>query len=328
MKQKQFLLPGLLLALGIIFLCSLLWGSVSLTLKELASAIADPDSKEGMILFGLRLPRSIAGILAGMGLAASGSVIQTVFQNSLASPNIIGVNAGSSFFVILAGAFLPARYLALPIAAFAGAFFAAGAIFLLGKWAGFSKTSLVLSGMAMNSLFSSATDLLCTLDDRFVMNSKVFRMGSLNGVNTDVMLVGGICIFLALAAVMLLSNELEVLSFGEETAISLGLPVAKYRVIFLSLAAVLAGSVICFAGPIGFVGLMVPHLVKLLRIRETRTQILVSALLGAVLVSVCDLLARLVLRPHEIPVGILLSFLGVPFFLWLLTSRKRGINHA
>lgn len=322
--RKKFYRALLLLTalLTMTLILSILLGAVSFSISDFTKVLAEPDSKQAYIIKSIRLPRTLAALFAGMGLAVSGAIIQTVFQNPLASPNIIGVNAGASFFVIVCGAFFPASIYLLPISAFCGAFFTAVFIFLLGKKTGFSKTSLVLAGLAINSLFNSGTDFICNLNDNFIISNKAFRMGSLSNVNQQVLLVASIGILFAILAILLFSNELEVMSLGYETATALGLSVTKYRVFFLLLAAILAGCAISFAGPISFVGLIIPHIVKLLHIHKTRWYLILSALMGALLVSICDLLARLIFRPHEIPVGIILSFIGVPFFLWLLMKRK------
>lgn len=328
-KNKEnritLILPILLLA---VLALAVLLGSVNLSFADFVEAVKNTNPLKHSILFSIRIPRVLGGAAAGIGLAVSGAIIQTVFNNSLASPNIIGVNAGASFFVVLAGAFLPLGIFSLPVSAFLGAFFSVMFIFLFGKKTGFSKTSLILLGLAVNSLFTSATDFLCNLNDSFIVANKSFRMGSLNGINTNVMLVSAVLILISVILALFLHNELEVLSLGEESASVLGLNVKKYRIVFLTLSAILAGSAISFSGPIGFVGLIVPHIVRLSGVRSTRKYIFCCAVSGAALVVICDLIGRTLFSPHEMPVGIILSVLGVPFFIWLLVRGKGRAKNA
>lgn len=322
-QHKKLLFFVVILALFISIICSILFGAVSLSISDFMTAILDNISKQHTIIFNIRIPRTLGAIIAGIGFAVSGAIIQMVFHNPLASPNIIGVNSGASFAVILASIFFPSTYYMLPISAFCGALFTALLIFTIGKNTGLSKTSLVLSGLAINSLFTSATDLICNLNDSFIVSNKNFRMGSLATIDANVLRLASLLILISFLLILLLHNELEMLSLGYETATTLGLPVAKFRLVFLILAALLAGAAISFAGPIGFVGLIVPHIVRLLGLSETKEYLIASALMGALLICICDLVGRMLFRPHELPVGIILSLLGVPFFLWLLIRRRK-----
>ncbi len=276
----------------------------------------------------LRLPRLAAGLLAGAGLAVAGTIIQTVFDNPLASPNLIGVNAGAGFSVVVCSMLFPTAYFLLPGAAFAGALSAMLFIYFLGSRARFSKLALILAGIAVNSLVNSATDFIYSVRDDAMLGSKLFRTGSLSAVDERVLAPAGLVILVAMVLAYLFRNELEVLSVGEETATSLGLRLKSYRFLFLILASVLAGASVSFAGLIGFMGLVVPHVARLLVGGEMRYLLPVSALTGALLLVSCDAASRLVFAPYEVPVGIVISLLGVPFFLWLLLRRKRSWQNA
>ena len=254
-------------------------------------------------------------------------MIQTILNNPLAGPNIIGVNAGSGFAVVLCGFLFPTAYAVLPLAAFIGAFATVLFVYYLGKKTGSSKITLVLAGVAINSLLNGASDVVYTVSESSLAASSAFKIGGLQGVTPQVLKYAGAVVFFSLVLVLLLHNELEIFSLGEEQACTLGLSVSFYRFLFLALAAALAGAAVSFAGLLGFIGLIVPHIARLLVGGECKYVLLASALLGAAMLTACDYIARTWFAPYELPVGILLSLLGAPFFLWLL-CRKKGGNHA
>ena len=285
-------------------------------------------SKGGRILLYVRIPRVAGAVVAGAALSVAGAVIQMVLNNPLAGPNIIGVNAGSGFFVVLCGFLLPDVYGILPLAAFLGAFMTVVLVYYLGRKTGSSKITLVLAGVAINSLLNSASDVIYTIHEESLITSNMFKIGGLNGINSSVLLYASIVALAAFLILLFLSNELEVFSLGEDKAKTLGMPVSFYRFLFLALAAAMAGAAVSFAGLLGFVGLIVPHMARIFVGEECRYFIPASALTGALLLLVCDYIARTWFAPYELPVGILLSFVGGPFFLYMLFGRKRGNRNA
>lgn len=322
-NKKKFIGILILLFLAVLLL-NVGIGAVSISLPQMAEILfRGQQSAEQRILLYVRIPRSMAAALAGMGLAVSGAVIQTVLGNSLASPNIIGVNAGAGFAVVLCGVLFPGVYGMLPLAAFVGAFTTVVFVYLLAKYTGSSKITLVLAGVAINSLLNAATDTVYTFDPDSLVRSNGFRIGGLSGVNTSVLIPAGIAIVIAVVIAASLHNEMEVLSLGDAAAKTLGLPITFYRFLFLALAAVLAGASVSFAGLLGFVGLMVPHIARMMIGDECKYFIAASALLGGIMVMACDLMARTLFAPYELPVGIVLSFIGAPFFIWLLIHQRR-----
>lgn len=319
-----------LLLLCLLLLCcalvlSLLMGSVRLSPGELLQAANNDSARR--ILIHVRLPRTLAAALAGMALAASGAIIQTVMGNPLAGPNLIGVNAGAGLAAVLCAAFLPALPGAMTTGAFLGALAALLLIFAVAKATGASRTTLILSGIAVSSILSAGIDAVVTLVPDALMGISAFRIGSLQSAAINTLLLPGFYIFLALILSFSLCNEMDVLALGEETARSLGMHTGKYRFLLLLAAAMLAGSAVSFCGLLGFVGLIIPHAARFLAGSESRKLMSISALLGGAFVLFCDILARVLFAPYEIPVGIVMSFLGGPFFLWLLIRRKGGRSH-
>lgn len=332
MKTKYRYRKILLLLFGLLLLMTmiaLLYGAVEVSLQDFLHLFDGKElSAEGRIIRYVRVPRVFGAIVAGMGLALSGALIQTILNNPLAGPNIIGVNSGAGFAVVLCTAFFPKAYAAMPLAAFCGAFATVFFVYYLGKKTGASRLTIVLAGVAVNSLLNGATDAIYTLCDFSVASGNSFKIGGLSGINTEVLKWAAAAIFISFVIVLLLHNELEVFSLGEETAHSLGLNVSVYRFVFLMLAAVLSGAAVSFAGLLGFVGLIVPHIARILVGEECKHFLLASAILGALFLLACDFVGRTFFAPYELPVGIILSFVGAPFFIWLLLKRRRGKSYA
>lgn len=304
----------LLISVGLGLFC----GAASVTGEDILFLFRGEINRTGRILLYVRIPRVAGAVIAGMGLAASGAVIQVILNNPLAGPNIIGVNSGAGFAVVLSSAVFPTSYMLLPFASFAGAFLTVLLVYYIGKKTGASKITLVLAGVAVNSFLNGATDAVYTFSEESLLASNAFKIGGLAGIHLNVLKISGIIVVVVVVLLLLFHNELEVFGLGEETAHTLGLPVGVYRFFFLLLAAVAAGAAVSFAGLLGFIGLLVPHMARRITGGESREYLLVSVFLGALLLTLCDTAARTMFAPYEIPVGILLSLLGAPFFLWLL----------
>lgn len=306
-------------------------GTVSLSPGEVLSALTGgepPDSPAYRILFYSRLPRVLAGLLAGSALAVSGALLQSVLANPLASPGVIGVNAGAGLLVALSCAVLPVSAWTVPLAAFLGA--ALGALLVLGisEAAGASRISLVLTGVAVSNIFSAGIDAAVTFFPDALNGYSDFRVGGFSGVTAARLLPAAWIIAAGLLAALSLAQQLDVLALGGETAQSLGLPVRRTRFLLLLIAAALAGAAVSFSGLLGFVGLVAPQAVRRLMDRGGALQLLASGLGGALLLVLCDLLARTLFSPYELPVGVVTSLTGGPFFIWLLFRQRGGRTHA
>lgn len=276
----------------------------------------------------VRLPRTLGCLLSGAALAVSGAVIQAVLSNRLASPSIIGVNAGAGLAVTVCCAMGALSGWAIAGSAFLGALIAVVLIVFAAEKAGASRTTVILGGVAVNAFLNALSEALVTLIPEAGMLAGDFRVGGFGSVSYARLVPAGILILLALAAACSLYNELDVLTMGEETAQSLGMNVKAMRSLLLILAALLAGAAVSFAGLLGFVGLVVPHAMRKFSGSEHRFLLPICALGGACFVTICDTAARVLFAPYELPVGILLSVLGGPFFLGLLLKRKGGRAYA
>ncbi|MEC4185010.1 iron ABC transporter permease [Adlercreutzia sp. R21] len=304
----------------------LVLGASAVSLPELVAWAAGGEVADTArsILENVRVPRVLAALLAGAALATSGALIQASLDNPLASPNVIGVNSGAGLFVLLAASLAPGVLWLTPLAAFAGALVTALIIFALSLGTGISRLTVVLAGIAITTVFGAGMNTILIVDPDAYIGSSTFLVGGLSGVlmrDLDwpaLYIAAGV--LLALAA----APKLNILALGDEAAHSLGLNVRRARLAVLAVAAVLAGAAVSFAGLLGFVGLVVPHLVRFFVGHDNRWVVPVAALAGAAFVVGCDLLARVLFAPYELPVGILMAFIGGPFFIYLILKNRGG----
>ena len=320
-RRTAAVLALLLLAAALFSLCL---GASDISLwSGLWDALHGVDSAQARILLHIRLPRTFAAMLAGAALSCAGVIIQGVLGNPLAGPNVIGVNAGAGLTTLLLAALIPSAVSFFPAAAFTGALGASLLILFLADRMGASRMTVVLAGVAISSMLGAGSDLLTTLNPEATLGMSGFLIGGFSGLTVARLRSAAWYVLPALAAAHLMAGNLDILGLGDEVAASLGMRVRRTRVVQLVVASILAGGAVSFAGLLGFVGLIVPHAMRRVVGGEHRRLMPVSMLGGALLTTACDLLARTLFAPYEIPVGILLSLLGGPFFLWLLMRRGR-----
>lgn len=328
-KDSRSVLVLLLLLVVFCAVMSMCLGAVQVSFRDILTILTGRQNgtKAAHILLLARLPRTCGCLLAGMALAVSGAIIQSVLNNPLAAPNVIGVNSGAGLMVILFSALAPANVALVPAAAFAGALLGVMLVLFIGEKTGASRITLVLSGVAVSNIFSAGIDAVITFVPDVLNGYSDFRIGGFANLSMNRIIPAFWLIVVALLVVLSLSHELDILNLGADTAQSLGLPAKKLRLLFLILAAALAGAAVSFSGLLGFVGLIIPHIMRKVVGEENHILIPSCALGGAALVTICDLLARIVVAPYELPVGIVLSLLGGPFFLWLLLRQRGGRVH-
>ena len=321
----------LLLALLLLVVGSLSLGATPIplqdTLQWLCGRGDSLSSATYHILQYVRLTRTLAALLAGASLAVSGALLQTVLGNHMASPSVIGVNAGASFGGAISLLLFPGNLRVFPLATFLGALLTALLVYAIAARTGASRVTLVLTGLAIGSILSAATSGIHTIQPDILVGSNSFRVGGFSFTTPEQLRFAAPYLLVGLALALLLSQELSLLTLGDELAWSLGLSVRVYRFLSLALAALLAGAAVSFAGLLGFVGLLVPHITRLWTKRYPSLYLPCTLLGGAFFVLLCDTLTRFVFAPYEFPVGIVMSFLGGPFFLWLLFSQRRT-RHA
>lgn len=321
------------LALGLVLasiLLGLVMGPSHLSLSSLIRLIQNMDwtGPDGKILYFVRLPRVLASLVCGAGLAVSGAVIQGVLANRLASPSIIGVNAGAGLAITLSTALGLAGGWRMSLASFLGAFLSVMTVSLGAKKWGASRGTVILMGVALNSLLGAFSDAVTSFFPKISIMKADFKIGDFSGVTYSKLVPAGLIILLSILVLISLSNELEVLTLGDDQAKGLGMNTGAMRSLFLMLAAALAGSAVSLAGLLSFVGLLVPHGVRRITTSQVRHLLPLCALFGAGFVSLCDTCARVLFAPYELPVGIIMAFLGAPFFLVMLKKEKGGRSRA
>jgi iron complex transport system permease protein len=320
-KIQMLVLLGILLILTA--LVALFFGGSKLSPSQVLSGLLGGEGVSGVILRAVRLPRVLAGVLAGVGLAVSGCLLQSVTDNGLASPNIIGVNAGAGAAVICLLFFFPRATAAMPFAAFLGALAATLLIVALARRIGMRRSSVILAGMALTAILNAVISFLSLLDSDVLATYSYFSVGGLSGVSLDRLWLPLAFICLALGLSVLFSRRLMVLSLGDGMALSLGVPVKRMRLLALVCASASAAAAVSFAGLLGFVGLIVPHLARRLVGEDLRFLLPASAMTGGILVVLADLVGRTLFAPTEVPVGIVMALIGAPFFLILLLGGKK-----
>ncbi|MGN0527450.1 MAG: FecCD family ABC transporter permease [Acutalibacteraceae bacterium] len=325
-KQNTHLIFGILTGLLLLVtVLSLFLGSTKINpVNVILGLLGKAENSTNVIIQNLRLPRTLAGILAGVGLSVSGVLLQSVTDNELASPNIIGVNSGAGFMVILMLAVLPVSAFVLPFGAFLGAFGATVLIIFTSSKIGSRKSTVILSGVALTTILNALISFITLLDTDVISTYNYFSIGGLSGVSLKNLYVPAVFIGLSLAVSVVFSGKISILCLGDSLAASLGLNVKRLRIICLVCASLSAASVVSFAGLLGFVGLVVPHISRKLVGSNTKNLLICASLAGAVIVTFADTLGRTLLAPTEIPVGIIMALVGSPYFLYILLKHKEN----
>jgi iron complex transport system permease protein len=318
-------------------------GAVSIAPSELVAIVLRPlgvdagafDPSQEAVFFSIRLPRVIVAALVGAGLASAGAVMQSIFRNPLADPALIGISSGATLAVSAAIVFgaplfaiLPEAMhgFALPACAFAGSWLAAMSVWRFGSRTGRTDVAtMLLAGIAVNALAFAGTGLLTLAADEPELRDLTFwTLGSLNGATWTKLPIVVPAIVLALLAFSPLARSLNALLLGEAEARHLGIAVERVKRVAIVFTALAVGASVSISGTIGFVGLVAPHLVRLVLGADHRRLLPASALLGSILVLLSDLVARTVLAPAEVPLGVVTAFAGAPFFLWLVARNARA----
>lgn len=306
-------------------LWSLTLGTTSLSIGDAFRAIFDFDgSRTHLVVTNIRLPRMLAGLLAGGALAVAGAIMQAVTNNPLASPGLLGINAGAAFAVVMAMAVLGVSSSQVHSwFAFAGAGLASVIVYLLGSIGpvGTTPVKLVLAGAVLATFLTSLTTSVLIFDQMTLDTLRLWTAGSLSGRTMAQVRAIAPHMLAGLALALVFRRHLMTLSLGEEVARSVGQNPILWRGLAVFIVILLAGGAVALAGPIGFVGLVVPHIVRLSVGVDYRWIIPFSALGGALLVVTGDTAGRLFFADQSFPVGVTMALLGAPFFIWLARRR-------
>ena len=316
-----FLIMGIVLT--VLCFLSLRFGSSKMTFTQFANALLmrSQSHTESIIIYNIRVPRILAGITAGAGMAVSGVLLQGITDNKMASPNLIGVNSGAGFAVILALSIFSVKNVWLPLVAFLGALGASFVIITLSARLNVTKNSVVLIGIAFSSVLTSGISLLSLIDTDVLVNYNAFSIGSLAGVKTENLYIPAVIVIVCFVFSVFLAGNINMLILGDGTATALGVQVKAVRIICMIIASAASAAVVSYAGLLGFVGLMAPHIARQFFGADVKKVLPGSVLCGAILVVSADFLGRVIFAPSEIPVGILMAVLGAPFFLGMVLKR-------
>jgi ABC-type Fe3+-siderophore transport system permease subunit len=331
-RRLAMVLTVLAVVLTGVALAALFVGSAGLSPSAVARALAgraEASSVEAIVTLGLRLPRVAVAVLAGAALAVAGVGFQALTRNPLAEPSILGVSSGAAFGVVLAQilGFQAGILAALGVAVFAfgGALLAAAIVYLIAVApGGLAVQTLLLAGVIVGIFFSAAITVIISVVDFNRLSGVIYwLLGNLAPIPA-----ASLALFAALAAggVWLILNsarELNLLALGEEAARQLGVDAERLKRRVFVAAALLTGTVVAFTGPIGFVGLIVPHVLRSLVGQDNRFLVPTAALAGGAFLLAADTLARNVVAPAELSVGVITAFCGAPFFVWVLRTRTR-----
>lgn len=328
----------LVFLLAIVTVSSLTVGASGISLFDslLKLMSGQPISlRDSVVLLDIRLPRTLLGILIGAALAVSGAVMQGLFRNPLADPGLIGVSAGAglgAISAIVVGSALPVavlsalHYFLVPAAAFAGGWLSTILLYRIATRQGRTSVAvMLLAGIALGALTGALSGLLVYhADDQQLRDLTFWGLGSLAGATWQKLLIACPLILASLIAAPFLARSLNALALGEPAAMHLGIPIQKMKRIAILTVAASVGAAVAASGGIGFIGIVVPHLLRLILGPDHRFLLVNSALLGASSLLFADIISRIVIAPAELPIGIIMAVIGGPFFLYILL-RNRGV---
>ncbi|WP_425403677.1 FecCD family ABC transporter permease [Hwanghaeella sp.] len=336
-SRRMTVLGGLFLVMLSAAAVALSFGAYPVNLLQVVASLStDEVDRAGLVILQVRLPRVVFGLLVGAALGGSGAALQVMFRNPLADPSLIGITSGAAFgavsAIVVGGALIPgfmawASYYAIPAVAFIGASVATVLIVAIGQVNGRVDVALMLlAGIAINAIGQSGVGAMMFLaDDQQLRTLSFWTLGSLAIAGWDALPVIAVAVLVPVGLLALNGASLNRLLLGDVEAAHLGVDVRRLKRLVVFSVALSVGAAVSFAGSIFFVGLVVPHLVRLLAGPDNRIVVPGSILGGASIMVLADLVARTAAIPQDIPIGLVLGAVGGPFFLWLLMARKRRV---
>jgi iron complex transport system permease protein len=337
-RRRLYSIGGLALACGVIIILTLTVGSVRIPVATVwgillshlpfVSFTGDWSSTTEMIITGIRLPRILMAGIAGAALGVAGGTYQGLFRNPLADPYLIGVAQGAALGAAI-GFLLPWTILGsnfIPLLAFVGALMAVAVVYLVARVGKMLPvTTLILAGVAIGSFLISITAYLTLISPDKTHGILSWMMGRFSMSNWEQVAMVAPYVAGGMAVIFIFARPLNVMQLDEEQAQQLGINVERTKLILLGASTLITAAAVCFVGTIGFVGIIIPHAVRLIWGPDHRSLLPLSALAGAILLILADTVSRTAMAPNEIPVGVITAFLGAPFFLFLLRRKKKAV---
>ena len=299
-------------------------GSVDYTVQQVIEAFLSEDAEARLIIWNVRLPRIFCGGIVGICLSLAGCILQGVMRNHMASPSTIGVTSGASFVGYMMLLVFPKYYHMLPIGAILGSFATTMVIYGLAYDRGVSPVKMILSGMAVSAVFGAFNDMIKIFFSERLADATSFMVGSLNGVSWDDFYLVLPYVAVGVFICCFLPSKMNILMLGDEMANTLGLRTEQFRMFLIMVSSLLAGTSIAVAGMISFVGLIVPHIARLIIGSDYKYLFPTAVLMGYSFVVICDTIGRVILPVGNLAVSVVLSFIGAPFFLYLLRKKDKN----
>jgi iron complex transport system permease protein len=336
-RARTAILLVLAAAMALVAIASIRFGAIDFSLRQMVQATFavvtghEPATLDGRIFAEIRLPRAVLTLLVGACLGVGGTLMQALFRNPIVEPGLVGTSSGAAlgsalYFVLGSVLGFNAGPWALPVAACIGGVVATYLVFALAQSGDEGRSSIVmllLTGLAINALCLSGVGFLSYIARDPQARSIIFwNLGTMSGADWTSVTIVGVATLGGIALALRYAKPLNALMLGEQEATYLGVNVRRLKWAVLTINVAMVAVATAFTGVIGFVGLIVPHILRIIHGADNRYLIAGSALLGATLLSVADLIARVSIRPAELPIGIVTSVVGVPVFLWLLRNRQ------
>ncbi|MEK3725804.1 FecCD family ABC transporter permease [Paenibacillus sp. FSL H8-0034] len=330
MTANLWRVSGLVAAALLLLVClisSIMFGATNFRFATAWQTLMHYDEavREQVIIHTTRMPRAFIAAAIGASLAIAGALMQALTRNPLAAPSVLGVNAGATFFIVFAATVLSVSSLSVLMwISFLGAAVAAAAVYVLGSMGrdGLTPIKIILAGSAMTALFSSLTQAMLVVNKQVLSSVLFWLTGSIAGRSPDMLLAVLPYMIVCWLAACVIARDVNLLLMGEDTAKSLGQRTVVIKTVAAIIIVVLAGSSVSVAGPIGFIGIVIPHISRFFVGMDYRWVIPYCALLGAILLILADLGARFIMIPEEMPVGVMTAMIGAPFFIYM---ARKGI---
>ena len=330
-RKKRYIIAFLLLGIGVLVFAAInvCIGTVKISLEDIKAAISGQQIKNGRILWDIRMPRTMAAMILGGALGLAGYLLQTFFHNPIAGPFVLGISSGAKMVVALVMVFLMGQAIRvssviLIAAAFLGAMISMGFVLLMSRKVD-NMSMLVVSGVMIGYICSAVTELVVTFaNDAEIVNLHNWSRGSFSGMTWDNVFVMAVVIAVTFVIVFFMSKPLDAYQLGESYAQNMGVNIRLLRAALVILSSILSACIVAFAGPVSFVGVAVPHLVKSL-LGSVKPILMIPAcfLGGSVFCLLCDLLARILFAPTELSISTVTAVFGAPVVLWVMIRRSR-----